>query len=85
MVGLFLLLQTIEGYVIAPLLYGKAVNIEPVTVLLGVLFFGFLLGPAGLALAMPLMILLRGVLIISPDTPALDALSDAGKSPEKSS
>ncbi|WP_435008453.1 AI-2E family transporter [Tundrisphaera lichenicola] len=75
-VAVFAILQTIEGYVVAPLLYGKAVDIDPVTVLFGVLFFGFLLGPAGLALAMPLMILLRGVLSISPDTPTLDALAD---------
>jgi predicted PurR-regulated permease PerM len=76
-IGVFAALQTIEGYVVAPLLYGKAVAIEPVTVILGVLFFGWLLGPAGLALAMPLMILLRGLLVITPDTPALDALADA--------
>lgn len=76
-VALFAILQTVEGYVVAPLLYGKAVDIEPVTVLIGVMFFGVLLGPAGLALAMPLMILLRGVLFMTPDTPALDALAEA--------
>ena len=77
MIGLFVALQTFEGYVITPLLYGKAVNIDPVTVLLGVLFFGLLWGPLGLAVAMPMMILLRGLLVITPDTPALDALADA--------
>ena len=76
-IGVFVILQTVEGNIVAPMLYGKAVEIEPVTVLFGVLFFGFLLGPAGLALAMPLMILLRGVLIMMPDTPTLDALADA--------
>ena len=80
-IGLFAALQTFEGYVITPLLYGKAVNIDPVTVLLGVLFFGLLWGPLGLAVAMPMMILLRGLLVITPDTPALDALADA-ESPE---
>lgn len=75
-VGLFVVLQTIEGYVVAPMFYGKAVAIDPVTVLLGVLFFGFLWGPVGLALAMPMMILLRGLLTMTPDTPALDALAD---------
>ena len=80
-IGLFVALQTFEGYVITPLLYGKAVNIDPVTVLLGVLFFGLLWGPLGLAVAMPMMILLRGLLVITPDTPALDALADA-ESPE---
>jgi predicted PurR-regulated permease PerM len=73
-IGLFVLLQTVEGYVVAPLLYGNAVRIDPVTVLFGVLFFGILWGPFGLALAMPTMILLRGLIAISPETPALDAL-----------
>ena len=77
-IGLFAALQTVEGYVVTPLLYGKAVNIDPVTVLLGVLFFGLLWGPLGLAVAMPMMILLRGLLAITPNTPALDALADAG-------
>ncbi len=81
-IGLFAALQTFEGYVITPLLYGKAVDIDPVTVLLGVLFFGLLWGPLGLAVAMPMMILLRGLLAITPNTPALDALADA-EGPEK--
>ncbi|MFO0954579.1 MAG: AI-2E family transporter, partial [Isosphaeraceae bacterium] len=80
-VGYFVALQTVEGYVISPVLYGRAVEIDPVTVLFGVLFFGFLWGPAGLALAMPMMILLRGLVTITPETPALDALAaiDQGK------
>jgi len=77
-VALFTGLQTVEGYVIAPVLYGRAVSIDPVTILLGVLFFGWLWGPLGLALAMPMLILLRGLLAITPDTPALDALMEAG-------
>ena len=84
-VALFVALQTVEGYVVAPLLYGEAVTIDPVTVILGILFFGVLLGPMGLALAMPLMIFLRGLLAITPDTPALDALMDAdGEAPRPS-
>lgn len=78
-VALFAVLQTVEGYVVSPKLYGGAVKIDPVTVLFGVLFFGWLWGPAGLAAAMPMMILLRGLLDITPDTPALDALADAGE------
>ena len=72
--GVYVALQTFEGYVVTPMLYGKAVRIDPITVLFGVLFFGFLWGPLGLALAMPTMILLRGLISITPETPALDAL-----------
>ena len=74
--GLFLTLHTIEGYVITPVLYGKAVKFDPVTILFGALFFGAVWGPVGLAVATPMLILCRGLLMISPDTPALDALAD---------
>jgi predicted PurR-regulated permease PerM len=75
-IALHLGLQTLEGNVVAPLVYGRATRIDPVTVLFGVLFFGWLWGPPGLTAAMPMLILLRGLLVITPDTPALDALMD---------
>lgn len=74
--SLFLVLHTVEGYVITPVLYGKAVKFDPVTILFGALFFGVILGPLGLAVATPLLIVLRGLLMITPDTPVLDALAD---------
>lgn len=78
-VGLFLCLHLVEGYVITPMVYGQAVRIDPVTTLAGVLLFGWIWGPLGSMLAMPSMILLRGLVVISPDTPALDALADVDK------
>jgi predicted PurR-regulated permease PerM len=74
--GFFLGLHTVEGYVVTPMVYGKAVKIDPVSVLFGVLFFGWIWGPLGLATAMPMLILLRGLVSITPGTPALDALAD---------
>lgn len=75
-IGFFIVLHLIEGYIITPLVYGKAVQIDPVTVLFGVLAFGWLWGPIGSMLAMPMMILFRGLIVMFPDTPALDALAD---------
>jgi len=77
--GTFLTLHLVEGYMIAPTLYGKAVKLDPVTILFGALFFGALWGPIGLAIATPMMIVLRGLVAISPDTPALDALTEVDK------
>ena len=74
--GTFLTLHLVEGNLIAPVFYGKAVKLDPVTILFGAIFFGGLWGPAGLAIATPAMIVLRGLLMITPDTPALDALAD---------
>ncbi len=80
--GVYVALQTIEGYVITPLLYGSAVRLNPVTIIFGLLFFGWLWGPLGLMTAMPMMILLRGLVTMSPDTPALDAFVE--EDPENS-
>jgi predicted PurR-regulated permease PerM len=72
--GSFILLQTIEGYVVAPLVYGRAVEIDPVTVMFGVLLMGWLWGPLGLACAMPMLILLRGLLSAGMDVPSDKAI-----------
>ena len=53
---------------------------DPVTILFGALFFGWRWGPGGLAVAMPMPIILRGLLILlTPGTPALDAIADVGE------
>lgn len=75
-VTLFLCLHLVEGYIITPMVYGHAVRIDPVTTLVGILLFGWIWGPLGSMLAMPSMILLRGLVVISPDTPALDAIAN---------
>lgn len=74
--GTFLTLHLVEGNLIAPVFYGKAIRLDPVTILFGAIFFGGLWGPAGLAIATPAMIVMRGLLMITPDTPAIDALAD---------
>jgi len=74
-IGMFLTLHLVEGYVIEPKLYGKVVRLDPVTILFGAIFFGAMWGPGGLAIATPMMIVLRGLIMITPDIPALDALA----------
>ncbi|MCA1685738.1 MAG: AI-2E family transporter [Planctomycetia bacterium] len=72
---MFLTLHLVEGYLVEPKLYGKVVRLDPVTILFGAIFFGAVWGPGGLAVATPMMIVLRGLIMISPDTPALDAFA----------
>ena len=67
---------TLEGYVIAPMVYGRAVRFDPVMVLVAILFFGWLWGPLGMVTALPVMVMLRELAIMSPETPALDALME---------
>ncbi len=82
-IGLFLCLHLVEGYIITPMVYGQAVRIDPVTTLVGILLFGWIWGPLGSMLAMPSMILLRGIVVISPDTPALDAIANVDEDKKK--
>lgn len=70
----YVVLQTVESYVVSPLLYGGAVRLNPVTVLFGLLFFGWIWGPLGILLALPMLVLLRTWVDVARDTPALDAL-----------
>ncbi len=76
MLGVILTWLTLEGYVIAPMIYGRAVRFDPVTVLVAILFFGFLWGPLGMVTALPVMVILRELVVMAPETPALDALME---------
>jgi predicted PurR-regulated permease PerM len=80
MLAVILTWLTLEGYVIAPMIYGRAVRFDPVTVLVAILFFGWLWGPLGMVTALPVMVLLRELVVMSPETPALDALMEPPRS-----
>lgn len=50
----FVIVQLIEGYVLTPMIAGKATNLDPVTILVAVLAGGSVLGVYGMLLAIPL-------------------------------
>jgi predicted PurR-regulated permease PerM len=54
--GTYLLLTTLEGQVLQPVLVGRRLDISPPVVLLGLWFGGWLWGVPGIALAMPLLV-----------------------------
>jgi len=49
----FTIIQTIEGYVLTPMIAGKATDLDPVTILVVVLAGGSVLGVYGMLLAIP--------------------------------
>jgi hypothetical protein len=57
--GVHAAIQTVEGYVLAPLIQNRAVDLPPVLTLASVLLFGALFGALGVALAAPLTAALR--------------------------
>ena len=56
--ALFVVLEPLMGQVIEPLVYGNSTGLTPVAVVLSAIFWGWLWGPVGLILSMPLTLCL---------------------------
>jgi predicted PurR-regulated permease PerM len=57
--GVHLVIQTVEGYVLTPMIQARAVDVSPVLTLGAVMVFGALFGALGIALATPLVAALQ--------------------------
>ncbi len=57
--GLFVIIQSIEGYLFAPLIQERAVHLPPAWNLAALVIFGALFGAIGVALATPLLAVAR--------------------------
>lgn len=55
----FLILTSLEGQVVTPLLLGKRLALNPVVIFLGLIFWGWLWGVAGALLAVPILVTLK--------------------------
>ncbi len=55
----FYLLSAIEGYLITPTVLGKRLSLNPVVIVLSVLFWGWMWGIAGALLAVPILIAIK--------------------------
>ena len=54
--GCYLVLTTVEGQVVQPILVGRRLDVRPLVVFLSLWFGGWLWGIAGVALAVPLLV-----------------------------
>lgn len=59
--GYFLIYQQVENYLLTPLVYGRRVQLHPLTIFLAVVLGGMWLGVAGALLAIPAAEILRNV------------------------
>jgi predicted PurR-regulated permease PerM len=64
-VGVFVVVQLLDGAVLSPKIVGESVNLHPVWVILALSVFGFFFGFVGLLLAVPLAVLLKLILTYS--------------------
>lgn len=68
---LFLGLTAAEGQIITPLIIGQRLELSPVAVFLFLVFWGWIWGPVGMLLAIPILI---GIKIILEKTPGKSAI-----------
>lgn len=57
----YLVIQTLDGNVLVPILYSETVNLHPIAIIAAVLFFGGIWGFWGLFFAIPLATLVKAV------------------------
>ncbi|MFN4090481.1 MAG: AI-2E family transporter [Alphaproteobacteria bacterium] len=58
-IGVYAVIQTIEGYLMTPLIQRRAVHLPPLLGILAMVLFGALFGVIGVALATPLVAVIR--------------------------
>jgi predicted PurR-regulated permease PerM len=84
-VGSFLLLATLEGQVVQPLLVGRRLDLNPILVFLAVWFGGWFWGVAGIVIAVPVLAALKVAASHGEGTaPIVEFLSPIGSDSFKS-
>lgn len=71
--GSFLLMTTVVGFFLEPYLHGHRLAVNPVIIFVSIFFWGWLWGPVGVLLAVPLMTV---IMVIVARIPALKSLSE---------
>jgi putative permease len=61
LIGLYAVIQIIDGNILVPLLFSEVVNLHPVAIVVAVLIFGGIWGFWGLFFAIPLATLVKAI------------------------
>ncbi len=74
----YLIIQALDGNLLAPLLFSEVVNLHPVAIIVAILFFGGIWGFWGVFFAIPLATLINAVLSAWPGVAEQEADTAAG-------
>ncbi len=73
LIGVYLVVQGLDGAILVPLLFSEVVNLHPIAIIVAVLMFGGLWGFWGVFFAIPLATLVQAVLKAWPSHSPADA------------
>ena len=65
-VAAYLIIQALDGNLLAPLLFSEAVDLHPVAIIVAILFFGGIWGFWGVFFAIPLATVIQAILRVWP-------------------
>ena len=68
--AVYVIIQTLDGNLLVPLLFSEAVNLHPVAIIMAVLFFGGIWGLWGVFFAIPLATLVKAIINAWPSPEA---------------
>ena len=68
-VGIYFIIQILDGNVLVPILFSEAVNLHPVAIVVAVLIFGGIWGFWGVFFAIPLATVIKSLFIAWPSYP----------------
>lgn len=80
----YLVINAVVGNGIEPRLMGKGLNLSPLVVFLSLVFWGWVLGPVGMLLSIPLTIMVKIALENNPDTRWIGLLLGGGNAVDSS-
>lgn len=73
-IGIFGVVQFLEGYVVTPKVMSESLNINPFIIVLGLIVFGSVIGFMGMVLTVPILAVIKVLLTHYPSLKAWDML-----------